>query len=285
MRLATIQTPDGPHAAVADADHWLVLSASDVGDLLRDPQWPRAVRAQLAKPGRDRVAHRDARFGAPVPRPGKVLCCGLNYLDHIRETGREVPAFPTLFAKFADTLTAPDAEIRVTASSQVDWEAELTVVIGREIKDATRDEAGRAILGYTVANDVSLRDWQSRTLQWLQGKAFDATCPVGPVVVTADEFDPSEGARITCTIDGRVVQDSTVDRLAFDSADLVAYVSTFTRLQPGDLILTGTPGGVGLGRTPRQFLADGQELVTRIEGIGELRNRIRLISPTPQEPR
>ncbi|MGO4256046.1 fumarylacetoacetate hydrolase family protein [Marmoricola sp. RAF53] len=208
------------------------------------------------------------------PAPAKVICCGLNYADHIAETGRETPAYPTLFAKYADTLTGPTDDIVVPAGCELDWEAELTVVIGTEVRHADRDEATAAIAGYAVANDISLRDWQRRTLQWFQGKAWDRTTPVSDTYVPAGEIDPVAGLEIVCRVNGEVRQRSSTRELVFDAAALVSYVSTFTRLSPGDLVLTGTPGGVGLGMTPPAYLADGDVVETEIEGIGRLRNRI-----------
>ncbi|MBT1191590.1 fumarylacetoacetate hydrolase family protein [Rhodococcoides kroppenstedtii] len=217
----------------------------------------------------------------PVPTPTKVICCGLNYGDHIAETGRDRPQYPTLFAKFADTLTGPTDDIVVPDDAQVDWEAELAVVVGRPLRHASRAEAEAAILGYTVANDISMRDWQRRTLQWFQGKAWDATTPVGPVVATPDEVDPAAGLTITCRVNGEEVQRDSTKTLVFDSADLLAYVSTFTVLRPGDLILTGTPGGVGMSHDPARWLTDGDVLETEIEGIGLLRNVIRTTRQNP----
>jgi acylpyruvate hydrolase len=212
----------------------------------------------------------------PIPRPGKVICCGLNYADHIAETGRERPAHPTLFAKYADTLLPDGADIVLPAGLQVDWEAELAVVVGRGIRNATPDEAHSAIGGYTVANDISVRDWQSRTLQWFQGKAWDATTPIGPVVVSPDELDPVAGVEVICRINGIERQRGNTKTLVFDSASLLSYISTFTVLRPGDVVLTGTPGGVGMGMDPPTYLADGDVVETEIPGIGTLTNTVRL---------
>jgi acylpyruvate hydrolase len=212
---------------------------------------------------------------APLPRPAKVVCCGLNYADHIRETGRELPSHPTLFAKYADSLVGPADEVRLPRGLQVDWEAELAVVVGATLRRADRATAAAGIAGYTVANDVSVRDWQYRTLQWFQGKAWDGSTPTGPVVVTADEVDPRAGLTVTCRVNGEEVQRDSTSTLVFDAPDLLAYISTFTVLRPGDLVLTGTPGGVGSARDPQRFLADGDVLETEIEGIGLLRNTIR----------
>lgn len=161
----------------------------------------------------------------------------------------------------------------------MDWEAELAVVVGAELTAADRDLAARSIAGYTVANDVSVRDWQRRTLQWFQGKAWDRTTPLGPLVVTPDELDPVAGVEVICRVNGAERQRGNTRTLVFDAADLLAYVSAFTTLRPGDVVLTGTPGGVGMGMTPPVFLADGDLLETEIPGIGTLRNRLRLTDP------
>lgn len=211
----------------------------------------------------------------PLPRPGKVICCGLNYADHIAETGRDLPTHPTLFAKYADTLIGPDEDIRLPAGLQVDWEAELAVVVGREVRNASAHEAAQAIAGYTVANDISIRDWQRRTLQWFQGKAWDATTPVGPVVVPADELDPAAGVEVICRVNGVERQRGNTKTLVFDCPTLLAYISTFTVLRVGDLVLTGTPGGVGMGMDPRTYLADGDVVETEIPGIGTITNTVR----------
>jgi len=212
-----------------------------------------------------------------VPNPRKVLCLGLNYESHILEMGRDLPPHPTLFGKFARTLTAPRDPIPLPPeSSEVDWEAELALVVARTVRRASRREAIDAIAGYTVANDISMRDWQWRTTQWLQGKIFDSSTPVGPVLVTPDELGVDAGApdlEIRCEIDGQEMQRSHTGDLLFDPADIVVYVSTILTLEPGDLILTGTPGGVGAGRQPCIFLEPGQTVRTAVEGIGELVNR------------
>ncbi|MFI2707980.1 fumarylacetoacetate hydrolase family protein, partial [Nocardioides sp. CER28] len=211
----------------------------------------------------------------PLPRPGKVICCGLNYGDHIAETGRETPTHPTLFAKYADTLIGPHDDIVLPAGLEVDWEAELAVVVGATLRNATAAEAEQAIAGYTVANDISVRDWQRRTLQWFQGKAWDATTPIGPVLVTPDDLDPTAGVEVVCRVNGVERQRGDTKTLVFDSAALLAYISTFTVLRPGDVVLTGTPGGVGMGMTPPTYLRDGDVVETEIASIGTLTNTVR----------
>lgn len=269
MQLGTVTSPaiSGTTAAVLVGDTWHALPAADLSDLL--------ATGTDRTPG---VALPDARPMLPLPRPGKVICCGLNYGDHIAETGREVPTHPTLFAKYADTLVGPDADVVLPADEalQVDWEAELAVVVGAELRHATAAEAASAIAGYTVANDISVRDWQRRTLQWFQGKAWDATTPLGPVVVTPDELDPVAGVDVVCRVDGVERQRGNTRTLVFDSATLLAYISTFTVLRPGDVVLTGTPGGVGMGMQPPTYLADGDVVETEIPGIGTLVNTVHL---------
>ena len=275
MKLATVSIGTTSTAAVLSDHGWHpIADAADLSALFDSPTW--RERAGAAASSTPPIPAIEATILNPLPSPRKILCCGLNYRDHIVETGREIPTHPTIFAKFADTLTGPTDTIVVSKSQRVDWEAELVVVVGHDVADADRETAAAAILGYTVANDVSMRDWQSRTLQWLQGKAFDATTPIGPVVVTADELDPTAGLRVVGRVNGEVVQDGNTSELVFDAAALVASVSQFTRLRAGDLVLTGTPGGVGMGMTPPRFLADGDVLETEIEGIGTLTNTVRL---------
>ncbi|WP_406443774.1 fumarylacetoacetate hydrolase family protein [Streptomyces sp. NBC_00631] len=268
MRLSTVVHAAGTSAAVLDGSAWRALPAADLSALLAAAPVQRV--ADLAG---DALV--DAVPVLPLPAPGKVICCGLNYADHIRETGRELPSYPTLFPKYADTLTGPDADIVLPGGLQVDWEAELAVVVGATLRRADRATALAGIAGYTVANDISVRDWQYRTLEWFQGKAWDASTPVGPVVVTPDELDPAAGLEVICRVNGEEVQRDTTKTLVFDAADLLAYISAFTVLRPGDLVLTGTPGGVGVARQPQRFLADRDVVETEIPGIGTLRNTVR----------
>lgn len=281
MKLTTLDIAGTTTAAVAvGADAFLPLDAPELGTLLAAGDWRQQAEAALASTAAPvRLSDDDVRIAALVPRAGKVVCCGLNYADHITEMGRDLPEYPTLFAKFADTLTGPDDEIAVTESTQVDWEAELAVVVGRTLSGADEAEAEAAIAGFSVANDVSMRDWQRRTLQWFQGKAFDASTPVGPVMVTADAVDSTEfagdGFTVRGYVNGELVQEGQTRTLVFGPAKLLSYISRFTTLRPGDLVLTGTPGGVGMGMTPPRFLRDGDVVVTEIDGIGRLENRVR----------
>lgn len=269
MKLATLRTESGSTMAAVDNDGaWELLDAVDVGALLASPNY----RTILDAPTGPASA---VEFAPVVLAPRKILCCGHNYRAHIEEMGRDTPQYPTLFAKFADTLVGAGDRISLPACvTQFDWEAELAVVVGATLRRAGRDEATEAIAGYTVANDLSARDWQNRTPQWLQGKAFDATTPIGPVLVTPDEFDPGAGAKITCSVNGEVRQTGSTDDLVFEAADLLAYISEFTVLRAGDIVLTGTPSGVGAAATPPSFLQSGDIVETAIEGIGVLRNII-----------
>jgi acylpyruvate hydrolase len=271
MRLATLRTAAGTLAVRQDEDGFVPLGFADLGALLRSADW-RTVAEAADGP---LLPLEGAVWAPPVLDPRKIICAGLNYREHILEMGRPFPEHPTLFTKFADTLTGAADVIELPAhSDRVDWEAELAVIVGAELSGASEGEASAAIAGYTVANDVSMRDWQNRTTQWLSGKAFDRTTPMGPVMVTPDQFDPAHPHRISTTVNGRVEQDDVVSDLLFSVPALLAYISTFTRLTPGDVVLTGTPGGVGAGQAPARFLVDGDLLVTEIEGIGVLRNRM-----------
>jgi acylpyruvate hydrolase len=186
--------------------------------------------------------------------------------------GRELPEHPTLFAKFRCTLIGANDEIVLPAvSEKVDWEAELAVIIGRRARHVSEADATGAIAGYAVLNDISARDYQDRTLQWLQGKTFEGTTPLGPWLVTSDEAGgPSR--EITCEVEGETMQKSDTADLVFSPAALVSYISSIVTLEPGDVIATGTPGGVGHARKPPRYLADGETVVTRIAGLGECRN-------------
>ncbi|HJR40425.1 MAG TPA: fumarylacetoacetate hydrolase family protein [Nocardioidaceae bacterium] len=273
MKLATIRIPEGTRAVRVDGTTLIDLDARDVREVLEREDWQQSA----AEAGGQTWDLADADFAPLVPEPSKVICVGLNYRNHILEMGRDLPEHPTLFNKYADTLIGARDEIhRPAETDKFDWEAELTVVIGKPVRRATGAEAEAAIAGFTVLNDVTCRDWQFRTREWLQGKNWDSTTPVGPFLVTPDELPGGvrPSLSISCEVDGELMQkDSTAD-LLFDPVALVEYVSTMIRLNPGDLIATGTPGGVGHARRPEVYLSAGQRVVTEIEGIGRLENTV-----------
>lgn len=271
MRLVTARTPDGTRAGRIEGSDVVLLPYGDVGQLLGSgPDWP-----ERAAEAGDRRSLSGTGLAPVVPWPSKVVCVGLNYLRHIQEGGGEVPTHPTLFAKFADALTGPHDDIVLPAASPaVDWEAELVVVVGRPVRRASEAEAAEAIAGFTVGNDVSMRDWQRRTTQWLQGKTWEASSPVGPALVTVDEVGSVRpDLAISCTVGDETMQDARTSDLLFDPVDVIAYASTVVTLRPGDLVFTGTPDGVGGARNPPVFLQHGQVVTTRVDGLGQLVNR------------
>jgi 2-keto-4-pentenoate hydratase/2-oxohepta-3-ene-1,7-dioic acid hydratase in catechol pathway len=226
----------------------------------------------------------DVRWHAPIPRPQKnIICLGLNYAAHIREgavaRGREVkiPNDPVFFSKLPTTVTGPfdDVPVNTKVTQQVDWEAELGVIIGVSGSNIARADAARHIFGYTVINDVTARDLQARHQQWLKGKSLDHFCPMGPVVVTADEFGDPQQKRVMLRVNGVTKQDGNTADMIFHIDRTIEVFSTGVTLEAGDIISTGTPEGVGFGRTPQEFLHDGDIMETEVEGIGVLRNTIR----------
>jgi acylpyruvate hydrolase len=274
VKLATIRTLEGHTRAVRVDDEQLVdLGTADLGDFLATTGWE-----ELATAATEPVSQvRGAAFAPVVPGPGKIICVGLNYRNHILEMGRDLPEYPTLFSKYADTLVgANDDIVRPSETSEFDWECELAVVIGKSVRRARGADAERAIAGFSVLNDVTCRDWQFRTREWLQGKNWEATTPLGPYLVTPDELPG--GVRptleISTKIDGETVQKDHTGDLLFDPVALVEYVSTMVTLRPGDVIATGTPGGVGHARKPARYLQVGQQLTTEVSGLGRCKNMV-----------
>ena len=271
MRLATVSYAGATSAARVEGDKVVLLPEPDLGALLARTDW----REHAATAGRLTTTREDVRFAATVPSPRKILCAGLNYRSHIAETGRAEPTHPFFFPKFDNSLIGAYDDIPLPAiSDSVDWEAELTIVIGSPARRVAEGEALRHVAGYTVMNDVSVREWQKHGPTWTAGKAFEGMTPVGPVLLTTDELPDGEpDLVITCSIDDTEVQRGRTSDLLFGVAELVAYLSQVMTLMPGDLIATGTPSGIGSTRTPPRFLKPGELLRTEIEGIGELANR------------
>ena len=213
---------------------------------------------------------------SPVSAPQKLIAIGLNYADHAREAGLEPPAAPIAFAKFASSIIGPDQPIRYrkSDSEQVDYEVELAAVIGRQARDVSESDALGHVAGYTVCNDVSARDAQFSDGQWVRGKSFDTFCPLGPWLVTADEVPDPQALGIRCRVNGQTLQDGNTQEMIFSVAELVSYLSRFMTLEPGDVIATGTPYGVGFARTPQVFLLDGDVVECEIDAVGTLSNAV-----------
>ncbi len=266
MRLVTIRTPNGTQAGRLEGGRVVPLAAPDVAAVLE------AGVDNVDEAGAA-IATEAADLAPVIPRPSKILCLGLNYRSHIEEMGAELPKFPTLFAKFPAALIGARDPIQLPeASSMVDWEGELAFVIGRRVRNATADGAAAAIGGYTICNDVSMRDWQWRTTEWLQGKTWDRSTPLGPALVTPDEVGHAADLLLRCEVNGELMQEARTSDLLFKPADIVSYVSTIVTLEPGDVFSTGTPGGVGAGMQPARFLQPGEVVRTSIDGLGELVN-------------
>jgi acylpyruvate hydrolase len=283
VKLATVRTADGTAAVRLDGDILVGLGAKDLGAFLATPHWREAAAAASASaPGTATYPLLGADFAPLVPGPSKVVCVGLNYRAHILEMGRDLPEYPTLFAKFGDTLIgANDDIVKPAESDKWDWEVELAVVIGKPVRRASTEQAEAAIAGFTVLNDITARDWQFRTKEWLQGKIWDSSTPVGPFLVTPDELPggTSPALDIRLAVDGQTMQSSSTSDLLFGPVALVEYISTIVRLNPGDVIATGTPGGVGHARQPKRYLTEGAVVTTAISGLGECRNRCRAEKP------
>jgi len=217
----------------------------------------------------------DLRFAPCVPAPGKILCIGLNYRQHAAEAAMEVPEHPVIFGKYPNALTGHGEPIPVPPGvTQMDYEGELTLVIGRRARQVSREEALGYVFGYCIGNDISARDLQFRTSQWLLGKSCDGFAPIGPYLVTADEVPDPQNLQLRTYVNGELRQEAWTGAMIFDCAYLVHYLSQYMTLEPGDLIMTGTPAGVALGRPDRPWLRPGDEVAVEITGLGRLCNRI-----------
>lgn len=234
-----------------------------------------AEKAIASAPAAAVLAHAAVTLEAPLPRPGKILCIGLNYRDHAAESNQPIPEFPTVFAKYNNTVIGPGAAIVLPqVTEKVDYEAEFAFVIGRTARNVQAADALDYVAGYVPFNDVSARDYQMRTSQWTVGKTFDTFGPLGPALVTADEIPDPHDLDIQLTINGEVLQSSNTSNLIFSVNELIADLTSFMTLEPGDIISTGTPSGVGSARTPQRWLRAGDVVAVTIEGLGTLTNPV-----------
>ncbi|AMV27022.1 Ureidoglycolate lyase [Gemmata sp. SH-PL17] len=285
MKLATILTPHGPRAALAVADGYIDLHATDPGLptcvktlLAASPAVRKAASEVASSKNAVKYAANAVKLLPPVPQPGKILCIGLNYRDHAIEGGKAIPTEPVLFGKFPNTLIAHGEPIVLPKVAQkVDYEAELVIVIGKTGKNIPNtDAAFEYVGGYTVGHDVSARDWQFRgeEKQWIIGKTFDTFAPTGPVLVTADELTNPHNLQVQLRLNGETLQNSNTKEFIFGVPHLLWFLSQVITLEPGDLIFTGTPPGVGIARKPPILLKAGDVAEVEIEGIGTLKNPV-----------
>jgi 2-keto-4-pentenoate hydratase/2-oxohepta-3-ene-1,7-dioic acid hydratase in catechol pathway len=283
VRWVTVETEEGPRACGVWQGQYVDVNAAD-------PEAPATVRELLA-PGHSwqrrawealprGIARHDpagATLRAPVPDPRKIICLGLNYRDHAAESGAEIPKEPVLFSKYPTALIGHLGEIVLPeVSTEVDYEAELVVVVGPGGRHIPRERAMRHVAGYTIGHDVSARDWQLHKpgKQWMAGKTFDTFAPVGPELVTTDEVPDPHNLGIRLRLNGRTMQESNTSQLIFRIDEIIAYLSKIFTLEPGDLIFTGTPGGVGMARKPPVWLQPGDIVEVEIDGLGTLRNSV-----------
>jgi 2-keto-4-pentenoate hydratase/2-oxohepta-3-ene-1,7-dioic acid hydratase in catechol pathway len=284
MRLATIQTPNGPRAAVLQGEGYIDLHATrpdlpfSVKELLAGgAALMRTAAEAVARPDAVRHPAASVKLLAPIPDPPKVICVGLNYRDHAAESGAPIPKEPVVFSKFATAIIGPDEAIRLPAvSREVDFEAELVLVVGKKGRHLNAGNALEHLAGCTIGHDVSARDWQLKKdgKQWLTGKSFDTFAPIGPLLVTLDEIGDPQNLTIRLRLNGEIMQDSNTRQMIFPAQELLVYLSQVVTLEAGDLIFTGTPPGVGFARKPPIFLKGGDTVEVEIEKLGVLRNPV-----------
>jgi 2-keto-4-pentenoate hydratase/2-oxohepta-3-ene-1,7-dioic acid hydratase in catechol pathway len=283
MRLATLKTDAGPHPAVLVGDHYIDLTATDpafpasVREILADPERMAAAKQTAGRSDAVRLPVSEAALHAPVHDPQKIVCVGLNYRDHAVESGMAIPKEPVLFSKFPSALVGHGEQIVAPKSStKVDYEAELVIVIGKRGRYIPEAAAYEHVAGYAVGHDVSARDWQLEKdgKQWIVGKTFDTFAPVGPVLVTRDEVPDVHKLGIRLRLNGKTMQESNTEQMIFSVPQVVAYVSNIVTLEPGDLIFTGTPPGIGHALKPPVYLKPGDVAEVEIDGLGTLRNQV-----------
>lgn len=280
MRLVTFDAGDGARAGVVEDDRvvdaWALLGEPHRGGLRELIAAGRVeeLRGRLGDTGAPSHPLSAVKLLAPIPDPEKIVCIGLNYRKHAAEIGvTELPELPTVFAKYRNALVADGATVKAP-TAKTDFEAEVAFVVGRRAKDVSEDEALSYVAGYTLLNDLSARDLQGATPQWMPGKIFDGAAPCGPYLVTPDEAGPADQIGIRLTLNGEEMQNSSTADLIFGVPQLVAQLSSLMTLEPGDIVATGTPEGVGMGRKPRVWLADGDELAIESPTLGRLTTHI-----------
>jgi acylpyruvate hydrolase len=280
MRVVSFVGPDGPRLGVVDGDVVIDLSAADAAaprdlhEVLRTGRLPELERLADGATPDARRALGEVQLMLPVRCPGKVFCLGLNYRDHVDEGPFERPHHPTLFMRGATSLVAHGGPIiRPASSVALDYEAELALIIGRRARHLREEDCAEVVAGYSCFNDGSVRDYQEHTLQWTAGKNFDGTGALGPAMVTPDELPPfANGLRIQCRLNDEVVQDSSTDMMMFSVPEVLVYLTSIATLCPGDVVVMGTPGGVGMARTPPLWMAHGDVVEVEIDGVGRLVN-------------
>jgi 2-keto-4-pentenoate hydratase/2-oxohepta-3-ene-1,7-dioic acid hydratase in catechol pathway len=272
MRLVSYDAGDGARAGYLEdglvVDAWAALGEPHRGGI-------DDLRSTLGDTGHPSRPQSAVAILPPIPDPDKIICIGLNYRKHAVETGMEAPAHPIVFGKYRNALAAAGSTVKLPGNSdKVDYEAEVAFVIGERAKDVAAADALDYVAGYTLFNDLSARDLQGRTPQWMPGKIFDGSAPCGPALVTPEEAGPADAIEIKLSLNGETMQDSTTGDLIFSIPELIADLSSLMTLEPGDIIATGTPEGVGMGRQPRVWLQDGDEIVIESPTLGRLETTI-----------
>jgi 2-keto-4-pentenoate hydratase/2-oxohepta-3-ene-1,7-dioic acid hydratase in catechol pathway len=280
MRLVTFQRYDHAEPGILRGDQIISVRAAGFEDALSIVAGGAAAREKVdhwmqSAPAVDIVRSAGVKLLAPLPRPPKIICVGLNYRDHAEESKMEIPSVPTIFCKFPTSVIGPGDNIVLPKNSvKPDYEGEFAFVVGKRGRHVAAADWKDYVFGYTILNDVSARDWQMATTQWMMGKTFDTFAPFGPALVTADEIADPHALDISTTIGGETLQNSNTRHLIFKIPDLIAHLSAVFTLEPGDIVSTGTPAGVGFSRNPPRWLRPGDEVVVRVQGLGELRNPV-----------
>lgn len=280
MRFVNIERRGYGEPGVLSGDEVIGIRGAGFEDLLSviaggADALDRVSRWASSPPAGERLPVEAMRLLAPIPRPPKIICIGLNYRDHAAESNLPVPQTPTVFSKYPTAVIGPGQPIVLPKNStQPDYEAEFAIVIGKGGRYIPEEKWREHVFGYTIVNDVSARDFQMATSQWMIGKTFDSFCPIGPAVVTDDEIADPHNLRISLTLNGELLQNSNTANLIFKVPKLIAYLSSVFTLEPGDIIATGTPAGVGMARTPPRWLRVGDSVAVTIEGVGKLVNPV-----------